>query len=68
MLLMTVPVMTKEVNIEIRQQPLFEEREALRFILKDQIPTFYEFLLWTSPWHITLPAAVKSLRRFPSGK
>lgn len=43
MLIVTVPVMTKEVNIKIRQQPLFEEREALRFILKDRIPIFISF-------------------------
>lgn len=63
-LLMTVSVMTEEVNIKIRQQLLFEERKALRFILNDQIPVFYEFLLWTSTWHITLPAAGKSLRSY----
>lgn len=64
MLLVTVPVVRKEVNIKIRQQPLSEEREALRFILKDQIPIFYEFLLWTHAWHITLPAAGKSLSSY----
>lgn len=43
MLIITVPVITKEVNIKIRQQPLFEEREVLRFILNDQIPIFMSF-------------------------